>query len=71
MAVARPDEPPDPIQEEIDQLLADPAVQSDLAEAMGEIERDDRSNYVPHNEVRRRLGLPPLPSDEDPPPPAT
>jgi hypothetical protein len=52
-------DPIDPIEEEMDLVLSDPDVRASLeeferAEARGELEPG-----IPHEEIRRMLGLPP------------
>jgi len=57
-ATLYPAEPVDPIDEEIDALLANPEVRADLEEDEAGFERGEYlADVVPHAEVRRRLGM--------------
>ena len=59
-ATLYPAEPVDPIDEEIDALLANPEVRADLEEDEASFERGDYlADAVPHAEARRRLGMEP------------
>jgi hypothetical protein len=48
---------PDPVDEELRRLLADPEIAADLDAYVARKERGELGPGVPHGEVGRRLGL--------------
>lgn len=63
MAATHP-EPVDPVDEELAQLLRDPAVRMRLEEFERRRGENQLGKAVSHNEARRVVGLPPLPDDD-------
>lgn len=58
------DEPEDPIHEEVRLVMSDPKVRARLKEAEDRDRRGERRPRVSSNEVRRMLGLPPVPGQD-------
>jgi hypothetical protein len=52
---------PDPIDEEIRELLKDPVLRQDLERWEKLTDDERRASLRSHNEARRLVGLPPLP----------
>ena len=63
MAATHP-EPVDPVDEELAELLRDPAVRTRLEEFERRRGHHQLGKAVSHNEARRVVGLPPLPDDD-------
>lgn len=63
MAATDP-EPVDPVDEELAQLLRDPAVRMRLEEFERRPSENQFGKAVSHSEARRVVGLPPLPDDD-------
>jgi hypothetical protein len=60
-----PDEPVDPIDEELEALLADPEISASLDDFLERERRGELGPGIPHEEVRRRIGLAPVDEDDD------
>lgn len=58
------DEPEDPIHEEVRLMMADPELRARLRAANERIERGDLPPRVSSNEVRRMIGVPPVPGQD-------
>lgn len=53
-------EPVDPVDEELDRVLADPDVRALLDEYDAQVTKgEELSDVIPHDEARRIVGLPP------------
>lgn len=58
------DEPEDPIHEEVRLVMSDPRVRARLQEAEERDRRGERRPRVSSNDLRRMLGLPPVPGQD-------
>lgn len=65
MAVHVEPEPIDPIDEEIERALADPGIRESLADFVRRDKSGQLEQGIPTEEVRRRLGMPPVELDDD------
>lgn len=59
-----PDEPEDPIHEEVRLVMSDPEVRAAIREVNERLRSGDRLPRVSSNDVRRSFGLPTVPSQD-------